>query len=316
MRPAPSLLPWGGTIVGLGLVGYAVPAVFTLAAAFRLGIVEAAIARALGATLTFLLVAAGLGVAFTWVLDGRLPASLLAVAPVHVEFGLIGWLTTLVMGVSARTVVPITGARSPAGWRHATATSAILVGMLALAGGAIFNAAVMVSVGTVVLGVGVAVYVIDIAEVLLRATVRHRPPQAFLAAGAFWFAIAFGLVVGVVRGLPWGPAIIYVTLIGWLGQMVNAHLHHIGVRLIATAVRGDEDETRPDALLSPALSWAAFALFQAAVVAGAAGLLSGVSGLLEGAALAGGAGWLATCANAMGAVRRARRPEPVISLLG
>ncbi len=312
----PWLLPWGGTLVGVGLAGYAVPAAATLAGAFRLGGVEAAIARALGVTLAFLLATALLGVAFTWMLDGRLPASMLVRGvPVHAAFGLIGWLSALVMGVSTRTVVPITGGRSPQRWRHVTAAAATGLGMLALAGGAAFHAAVLLWAGAVVLGAGVVLYVADIADVLRRATVHHRPPQAFLAAAVSWLAIAFVLLVAVLCGMPWGAVLVYVTLIGWLGQMVNGHLHHIGIRLLATAFRGDDDETRPDALLSPALSWTAFVLFQAAVAAGAAGLLLDRSGVVAGAAFAGVAGWSAMCANGFYAARRARRPEPVISLL-
>ena len=312
----PWLLPWGGTLVAVGLVGYAVPAAVTLAAAFRLGRVEAAIARALGVTLTFLLATAALGVAFTWMLDGLLPAPVLVRGvPVHAAFGLIGWLTALVMGVSTRTVAPITGGRSPQPWRHVTAAIATGLGMLGLAGGAAFQTAALLWAGAVVLGVGVVLYVTDIVDVLRRATVRHRAPQAFLAAAVSWFALAFVLLAGVLRGLPWGPVLVYVTLIGWLGQMVNGHLHHIGIRLLATVFRGDDDETRPEALLSAPLSWTAFVLFQAAVAAGAAGLLLGLSDVVAGGACAGFAGWLAMCANALYAARRARRPAPVMSLL-
>ncbi len=314
---ARGILSWGGTIVALGLLGYAVPAAVTLVSAFRLGRVEAAIARALGATLTFLLLAAALGVAFTWALDGRLPATILVTgAPIHAELGLIGWLTVLIMGVSARTVGPIAGARSAQAWRHVTAGSAEIVGMVAAGAGFAIRLPTVLWIGTVVLGIGVAVYVIDLSSILRRATVSHRPPQAFMAWAALWLLLAFVLGVGTLRGSPWGPAFVYVVLMGWLGQMVNAHLHHIGIRLLSTAFRGDDDETRPGELLSVTLSWTTFVLFQAAVLAGVAALLLDHWTLHTAAAAAGLLGWVAMTANALYAARRASQPTPVISLLG
>jgi hypothetical protein len=150
---ATPILPWGGTIVALGLLGYAIPAAVTLAAAFRNGRVEAAIARALGATLTFLLLAAGLGVSLTWTLAGRLPATILvAGAPIHAALGLIGWLTVLIMGVSARTVGPIAGARSVQPWRHVTAGSAQVLGMVVVGAGFGLRSPTLLWSGTVVLG--------------------------------------------------------------------------------------------------------------------------------------------------------------------
>ncbi len=310
------LLPWGGAVVALGLLGYAVPAALTLGAALRLGSIEAAIARALGETLTFLLLAAGLGLAFTLALNGLLPATLPAAgAPIHAELGLIGWLTALVMGVSARTVGPIAGGRSRRPWRHIFAVTAVVLGMIGLGAGPAIGSPVVLWIGVVVLGLGVAVYVADLASVLRRATVRHRPPQAFLAAAALWLAAAFVVLVGALLGSPWWPVCIYLVLIGWIGQMVNGHLHHIGVRLISTVFRGDDDETRPEELLAPSLSWTAFGAFQVALILGAAGLLGGSSSLLASAGVAGLAGWAVMVANAAGAVRRASRPPPVISLL-
>jgi hypothetical protein len=96
-------------------------------------------------------------------------------------------------------------------------------------------------------------------------------------------------------------------LAGWLGQMVNAHLHHLGVRVVATYIIGEDDETRPLVLLEHRLSWLAFATAQLAV--GSVALRS------EGAPasfawLGGGAGLVAVSAMALNAVvvvRRARR---------
>lgn len=49
--------------------------------------------------------------------------------------------------------------------------------------------------------------------------------------------------------------------------------NHIGIRLIAAMVRGDEDQTRPGELLVSPLSWASFVCFQAAVATGELALM-------------------------------------------
>lgn len=188
--------------------------------------------------------------------------------------------------------------------------------MVAAGAGFAFRLPALLWIGTVVLGIGVAIYVIDLSSILRRATVSHRPPQAFMASAALWLLVAFVLGVGTLRGSPWGPAFVYVVLMGWLGQMVNAHLHHIGIRLLTTSLRGDDDETRPGELLSAALSWTTFVLFQAAVLTGVAALLLGRSPALAGAAIAGLLGWTAMTANTPHAARRASRPPAVISVLG
>jgi hypothetical protein len=310
------VLPWGGTLVALGLIGYTVPAGVTLAPALRVGRAEAAVARALATTLGFLLLAAGLGVAFTWALNGGLPVSLLTVGPpIHAEVGMIGWLTVLAMGVSARTVGPITGGRSRQPWRHVTAGFSQVLGVLVVGVGFALHSPAVIWIGTALLGIGVTLYVTDLVGVTWRATVRHRPPQAFLAAAAVWLVAAFILGVGVLAGERWGPALIYVLFIGWLGQIVNANLHHIGIRLLATAFRGDDDETGPGELLSRPLSWMTFVFFQAAVILGAFALLADSSALLASAAVAGLLGWAAMVANVLHAARRASRPPTVISLL-
>ena len=130
------------------------------------------------------------------------------------------------------------------------------------------------------------------------------------------------LAIVTVAGKPWGAAAAYVVLIGWVGQLVNGHIYHIGVRLIATIARGDDDETPPGELLTAPLSWISFGLFQVAVACGAIALIASAAQLLSVAALAGFAGWVTLVANVASAANRARQPLPppdprvTISLLG
>jgi hypothetical protein len=320
---ATGALPWASAIVACALLGYLFPAGRTLVAAYTGPRVEAAIARALTITLSALLVTVGIGVALALALAGRAPLGILSSgAPIHAAFGLFGWLSILIMGVSARTVRPITGNGSRVRWAHIAAGTLAASGVIVIALGVLLSAPPITWLGTIALSAGAVIYCADLADVLRRATVTHRPPQAFLAAGAVWFLTGLALAIGMLAGQPWGPAAIYVLLTGWIGQLVNAHIHHIGVRLIATIARGDDDETQPSELLTAPLSWATFGLFQCAVAAGAVGLGKQTPPLLEAAALLGFAGWLTLVANIAVAANRARRPQPpldsraTISLLG
>jgi hypothetical protein len=163
--------------------------------------------------------------------------------------------------------------------------------------------------GAIVVVLGAIMYVGDLFDVLRRATISHRPPQAFLWAGAVWLIVGLALGMSVLAGQPWGAALLYILLVGWIGQMVNGHLHHIGVRLIATMARGDEDETQPGDLLALPLSWASFAFFQAAVAGGGMALALGVPHLLAAAALSGLSGWIVMLVNVAIATRRAKSPK-------
>jgi len=315
-------LPWAATLVVTGLGCYLVPAARILAG-YAQPRVEAAIARALSATLASLLVTAGLGFILAWALaGGRLPSSVIVFGPqIHAAFGTIGWLTVLIMGVSTQTVRPITGGRSRFGWAHAAAGGAEFVGLIAMAVGFALGQAAFAWTGVITIAAGALLYIGDLVDVLRRATQPHRPPQAFLWGGAVWLLVGLTLALSALVDGHSGAAAVYVLLVGWIGQMVNGHLYHIGIRLLATMARGDDDETRPGELLTEPLSWVSFGLFQAAVAAGAAGLLLETAALLETGALCGVAGWLAMAANVIIARHRAiaerppPTPPPTLSLL-
>ena len=304
-------LPWAGSLIALALVGYLIPAGRTLAAAFTRARREAAIARALSITLTSLFIAALIGVGLALALAGRGPALLLSYAPpIHASFGIIGWLTVLIMGVSTQTIRPIAGASSRYPAAHICAGALEIVGLVATGVGVGFHLPILSWIGMFDLLLGAIVYVGDLADVLRRATVAHRPPQAFLGAGAVWLVAGLALSAGLLAGAPWGAAAAYVLVIGWLGQMVNGHLYHIGIRLIATMARGDDDETQPYELLVLPLSWGSYALFQAAIAAGGFALMFGQTQFLVAVACAGFAGWIAMFANVVIAALRAKQQGP------
>jgi hypothetical protein len=129
----------------------------------------------------------------------------------------------------------------------------------------------------------------------------------FVIMADVWLVGCVALGAGVAAGKPWGAALTYLALAGWLGQMVNGHIFHIGVRLMITAVWGDEDETRPWTVVSRRPATVAWAFFQIAVAFGTLALAVGQSGTpLAIAACCGIAGWLTMIATLALAYQRVK----------
>jgi hypothetical protein len=293
-----------GAAIGLGT--YMAAALVTVAGVVKRRTTEAAIARAFVVVLMFLAAAAGLGLlsARSFAYGG---SALIAPAPpAHASLAAIGWLTLLIMGVSARTMGPITGHRSPRRWAHILSSALVSVGALALAFSQwMISAATALSASLCVAGLGI--YALDVLGLVLTSTVPHRPPQAFVGAAIVWLLLACFLGLGLVAGRTgFAPAYVFVGLIGWIGQMIIAHMHHIGVRLIATIARGDNDETPPQELLHRGLSWSAFVLFQVAIGVACLALVWSRADWLAAAAIVGFAGWIAMSANLIRSVNVAR----------
>ena len=262
---------------------------------------SAAIARSLAVALSMLLLTAVLG----GVLAGAYAAGdprLLALAPAHALIGIGAWLTVLVSGVSAQTFRPMLGARSRWPRLHVVTGALLVFGPLIAAIGVPVSVAVL-RTGTVIAGLGGLGYIVDALDIARRATTPHPPVRAFVVASVSWLAVACVCAVATVWGAPLGAAAVVAALIGWVGQMVNAHLHHLGVRVLTTLLRGDDDETRPWQVLDPRLTWTAFGFAQAAVLGLFAGVATGIGGAFVAGGLAGCCAIVAIVAN----VRTVRR---------
>jgi hypothetical protein len=302
------LLAAMATVVTLSLAVYLAMAALTLARFRPNPEVRTVVVRAFGFVLAALGATAVVGLGMAWALAGFGGAWWLTVAPaIHAHLGLIGWLTLLVMGVSTHTVKPITGGKTDAAWKHVLASSAVTLGLALLLVGFTTGAGAWLWAGAMCAGLGTLAYLVDMAGILRRARVPHRPPQAFLAASSLYVVATAALGAGVLAGhADWQAAYGFLALVGWLGQMVNGHLHHIGIRVLATVARGEDDETPPRALLDARLSWSTFAAYQAAVAVGAAGLLAHQGGVVALAGALGLLAWLLMAANLTSAWRRAR----------
>lgn len=272
-----------GTALALAVLAYVTLAMRTLAqpaadsesATIARGLIGPQAALALTAVLGGLLVVGYAG-----------DPALLRAAPSHALLGTAGWLTLLTSGVSLRTFRPMLGARSRWTIAHIAAHVAMLGGVVVAAAAAPWSAA-WFRAGVLVGAAGALIYAADTFDVVRRASSPHHAARAFVAAASTWLAVATVLTVATSWGSPLGSAAIVVALAGWLGQMVNAHLHHLGVRVVSTLVLGDDDETRPWELLTPALTWSAFATAQIAVAGTALRSLGAPSPVA----------WLAGCAG-------------------
>ncbi|HEY1654698.1 MAG TPA: hypothetical protein VGF86_06270 [Candidatus Tumulicola sp.] len=302
----PSAIAWGAALTLLAVLGYAFAAFATLARALNGERLERAIARALGTTLLFLVLTALAGFALAAAIAGYpVPAWMASLPATHASLGMFGWLSLLVFGVSARTVRPITGDKSRFRGAHIAVGSLALVGVALLAIG-LAGVPPLVWPGAGLLGVAVDIYAFDMVDVVRRATVPHRVPQAFLLAGVTWLVCGAVLGAGTLAGKPWELAYGFVILAGWIGQMVDAHVYHIGVRLLLTIYLGDDDETRPERVLDGRLSWFSFGAFQIAIASAAIGLLTHAAALLCAGAAFGLLGWLAMMLNLVAARNAAR----------
>lgn len=292
-------------VLGATLTIYLATAWLTLGAAMRsTDRVDRAVARAFAATLLLLFITMLLGVGSASLFGAIATPEWVARLPgAHAGVALFGWLTLLIYGVSARTLRPIAGNRTRRPMLHVITGTATLFGALLLATGNGSAIAWLSWLGGGLIAAGAAAYIVDVAAIISGSTVTYRPPQCFVAAGVIWLAAALVLGAGVLAGRPWGAPFVFVMLAGWAGQMVNGHILHIGVRLIATIYRGDDDETEPRELLDARRPWLAFAAMQIAVALVAAGLVSQIGTVTSAGAAIGLVGW----AILMGALASARQ---------
>ncbi|MEA2688549.1 MAG: hypothetical protein QOD51_1156, partial [Candidatus Eremiobacteraeota bacterium] len=150
----------------------------------------------------------------------------------------------------------------------------------------------------------------DALDIARRATAPHPPVRAFVVASVTWLVVAAACATAAAWGAPLAATGVVAALAGWVGQMVNAHMHHLGVRVLTTLIRGDEDETRPWEVLDARLTWTTFALAQLAVLGITAGIAFEQPPAIAAGALAGLAAIPAMLANALGA-RHALRGRTV-----
>lgn len=305
---ANALAPAGDLLLA-SIVAYLATAFWTLVQAMRGERVQRAVARAFLGTFLFLIAAAVIGYGLAAMLGGRGITWAASLPAAHATLGTLGWLSLLIFGVSMRTLRPIAGQTTRFRWMHIVVGSFTLLGVPLLAAGLAAHNVPLAWIGGVLFVLAALGYAFDVFDILLRAKNPHRPPQFFVAFGVLWFLVAMAIGGGALAGLPWQPAYIFALLAGWIGQMVLAHFHHIGIRLVSTLYRGEEDETPPQVLLEPRLSWFTLGAFQIAIALVVIGLLNEHLNLVARGAVFGIAAWIAMTGNVLAA--RARAVQPI-----
>jgi hypothetical protein len=304
------LLGMAALVLVVAILAYVAMAVRTLRQPAP-GRTEAAIARALAIALAMLALTAVLGGMLAGAY-GRSDARILGLAPAHALVGIGAWLTVLVSGVSVQTFRPMFGTRSRWPRAHVASGAALLIGSVLAAFGAPWSVALL-RIGVAILAIGAVVYAADAFDIVRRATTPHPAVRAFVAAAVVWLLVASACALGAAWGAgALGRGAVVAALAGWLGGMVNAHLHHLGVRVLVTLMRGEDDETRPWEVLDARLSWTAFACAQLAAAATFAGALAGTPAAFAIGDTAGAVSVLAVAANVLTVRRRAlvgERPD-------
>lgn len=203
--------------------------------------------------------------------------------PVHMASGLLGWLTALLWIVSSRTRRPILGTRSPNPAWLPVALALLAGGLILFLLGRLWMNGLVQKGGGLLAGAGILLELADSVRLLRRASSPHPVLWAWWATGVA--GLSGSLIAGatvLLTNAPRAPELfVYLLLAGWVQPFLLGHLHQIGVRLLATLVRGPEDQTPPVRLLSTPLSWGFWGLTLLAILAGLWGTGAGSGPLLE-----------------------------------
>lgn len=224
-----ALLIVGGSIVVLAVTHYVIIMSATLAHATTRPLT----ARYLMASLIYLCVVVSLGLtaALNFQFDFLGPnADHLLLA--HITLGLVGWLTTTLIGVSY-TLVRMFALAHEHDDRYGRAIFVLInAGVLLLAAGFAFSLGLVVALGAATLIVGAWLYGYDYLRMLrvrrrklLDVTQRHS-----IAATAYlMLVIALGAVAALTgwHGEPVLVALVLLALVGWLGQSTIGYLYKI-----------------------------------------------------------------------------------------
>lgn len=307
----PWALGFGGTLIALGLTGFLIPATLTILRQHPEPGAKAPLKRGFALVFFSLATAATLGVIMAWTLAGAPWGSLLAVLPpMHAAIAGIGWLSLLIFGVSPRILFPVSGQPHRKMPLHWIASAAWTLSVPSLVIGYVPSTVSLpfLALGTVTFVLGALIYAWDASSLLWAAPNSHKPPIAFVSVAILYLLIGAGLAGGILLGhAEWQPALVFVLLTGWVAQSINGYLLHVGIRLLATMARGDNDGPRPGDLLSAPLSWVAFTAFQAAVLGGTLSLLTSQGPWLSLAGALGLVGWVTLMLNIRFAWVKAKR---------
>ncbi len=275
-------VPVVGGMLLVAIAFYVALALWTLTGALRGERVERAVARAFSLSLLLFAAVAILGAMLAGAITvSDMPPWFAKLVHAHALLALLGWLTLLIYGVSARTLRLLFNVRSRLVFAHIVVGTLGMAGAIVLAVGAGAGSQTTIWVGAVAMAIAAVAFAVDTLDIVARAR-GAAASRAFVAASIIWSLVAVVLGFGILLGRDWSEAFGYVVLVGWIGQMLDAHLA---------------------SLARPLPAWIAFVAFQSAVLYGFVGLLAGFAAPVALAAAFGMLGWCASVV-AMGSAYR------------
>lgn len=265
-------IPAVGGILVVAAAFYVALALWALSGAARGERVERAVARAFSISLIIFALVAVLGATLAGAIAAPVvPAWFLHLARAHALLALLGWLTLLIYGVSARTLRLLFAERSRLLFAHIVVGTLGMAGAIVLAAGAAAGSLATMWVGAVAMAIAALAYAVDTLDIVARSQ-GAMVVRAFVVASVLWSLVAIVLGIGTLLGHHWSDAFGYVVLVGWVGQMLDGHLA---------------------SLARPLPAWLSFVAFQSAVLYGLMGLLAGFAAPVALAAAFGALGWCA-----------------------
>ncbi|MHB8543064.1 MAG: hypothetical protein ACYC9S_03540 [Leptospirales bacterium] len=194
--------------------------------------------------------------------------------PVHLAMGLLGWLTILLWIVSSRTQQPILGVHSTHPARIQGAVGLMMAGLALYIPGQFFFSSILCSSGALIMVLASLVYLAESIVLLYRASSPHPVLWAWWATGvAGLFASLVAGILFLLADFQEAPDLfVYLAMMAWIQPFLLGHLHQIGVRLLATIVRGPEDQTPPSRLLSDFHAWGFWSLYLSGMLTGLVGV--------------------------------------------
>lgn len=292
----PMLIAWGGGVTAIAVLAALTSFIATTGAALRSDDnVVRAVARAFLIVFVMLACTVAVGLA----MGARLAVgngAVLRLALVHATMGLFGWMTLLVLGISMRTYNVLLGYRIGRA-AHIAASSFVLGGVAVAVAAILASQSIVAAAGAVLVIVGALIADVSTLRGLRLARAEHRLPREFVAASAFWLLVAIAYGVAGLFGFDASAAMLVALLLGWVGQNINAHMMHVGIRLLATIVISADDETEPRDLLDRRIGVASWILWQLSIAAAVLGVRYSNGALLEAGAIVGFAATLAVLTN-------------------
>ncbi|ELZ10767.1 hypothetical protein C479_08148 [Halovivax asiaticus JCM 14624] len=231
-----ALLPVGGTLMLAGFWVFAYNIGRTLLTVRPWDVTERHFALALGFFLALTTLGLALAVDFTRPVFVDLPVTRMSVIDAHVTLAIFGAVLTTVLGALYQlgTMFTQTELHGVDGWIRRFETVAYPVGVLALAGGRLFEHAPLARVGGVLVAVAVGAYGVLLARRLVETQVAWTPmlTRYAVVAGAMlaWALLAIPAWIDdpLTYTMRYGaPGSVHLLAFGLVGFVVLGTLYHV-----------------------------------------------------------------------------------------